>query len=333
MSTRVLSTRPRTLTVLMSGTLLLAGCAGSPESDSNSEADTEGFPVEISACDFTATLDAPPERAVTLSQGATEVMLALGLEDHMVGTAYLDDAVPAEFQEAYESIPVLSEEFPTNEELREATPDFVYSSYISAYEPDAVGTQDELADADIASYVSPFGCPADQGRAETSFESVWAEVDAVADAFGVPERAEELRAEQEESLAAIEEGAAGEGLRVFWYDSGQDSAFAGAGEGGPQLILDAIGAENVFADTEGGWADVPWEDVVAADPDVIVLADAAWDTAADKVSFLENDPVLSQLRAVRAGAFVTLPFSATTPGVRLVEGAETVNEQISGLAG
>lgn len=341
MSTRVLPARSRhvrrpprfALPGIVVGSLVLAGCAGAPDSNGESDADAEGFPVDISACDFTATLEAPPQRAVTLSQGATEVMLSLGLQESMVGTAYLDDAVPEQWQDAYDSVPVLSEEFPTSEALREATPDFVYSSYGSAFEAEAVGTQEELADDDIASYLSPFGCAADQGRAETSFASVWSEVEAVATAFGVPERAEDLRAEQEATLSDLDEASAGEGLRVFWYDSGEDSAFAGGGEGGPQLILDAVGADNVFADLEGGWADVPWEDVIAADPDVIVLADAVWDTAQSKIDFLENDPVLSELRAVQAGAYVTLPFSATTPGVRLVEGAETVNEQIAGLNG
>lgn len=88
---------------------------------------------------------------------------------------------------------------------------------------------------------------------------------------------------------------------------------------------------NIFGTLDDGWADGNWEDVVKSDPDVIVLADANWSTAADKISYLQNDPVLRQLRAVKAEAFVTIPFSESTPGVRLVDGAVSVSEQLATL--
>ena len=118
---------------------------------------------------------------------------------------------------------------------------------------------------------------------------------------------------------------------MFWFDSGDKTAFAGAGQGGPQLILNAIGATNVFADLKGGWADVSWEKVVDADPEVIVLADASWSTAKDKIAFLEKDPALRKLAAVKAERFVIIPFSESTPGVRLVDGAQHVADQLDSL--
>src|SRR5690606_29617127 len=49
----------------------------------------------IESCDTVSSFDAVPSRVITLNQQATEIMLALGLEAHLVGTAYLDDAIPA----------------------------------------------------------------------------------------------------------------------------------------------------------------------------------------------------------------------------------------------
>lgn len=326
--------RVSTSIALTAGTaLLVAGCAGAPEPDAAAEAgESDHFPVDVTACGHTSTLTGAPEKAVTLNQGATEVALALGVADQLAGTAYLDDAVPEKWLADYESVEVLADEYPTREVLLDVAPDFVYGSYASAFGDDVAGSQAELDGAGVASYLSPFGCTEAGDAAEASFESAWAEIDAVADAFGVPERADEIRAQQEDELAALADEATGEGTRVFWFDSGDDTAFAGAGGGGPQLVLDAIGAENVFADVEGGWADVAWERVVAEDPDVIVLADAAWSTADEKIAFLESDPVLSRLRAVQAGAFVTVPFSESTPGVRLVDGAASVADQLGDLA-
>jgi iron complex transport system substrate-binding protein len=39
-----------------------------------------------------------------MNQAATEIMLALGLHDRMVGTAFLDDSILPEFAEAYKTI-------------------------------------------------------------------------------------------------------------------------------------------------------------------------------------------------------------------------------------
>lgn len=326
-------TRP-TRPVRAAAALALTACAGAPAADTAAEraAGDDAFPLEITSCGRTTTLEQPVSAGVTLNQGATEVALALGLEDQLVGTAYLDDAVQPALQEAYESVPVLAAQYPGQEQVLAAGPDFAYASYASALEATAVGTPEELADLGIASYLSPFGCAEESDRPEASFEAVWSEVDDVAAAFGVPERAADLREQQERELARVEEAAAGEGLRVLWYDSGDRTPYVGAGDGGPQLVMDAVGATNVFGETSGSWADVSWEKVVELEPDVIVLADAAWSGAAEKRAYLERDPVLRQLGAVREGHYVTVPFSESTVGVRLVDGAASVAEQLERLA-
>ncbi|MCX6398776.1 MAG: ABC transporter substrate-binding protein [Propionibacteriales bacterium] len=310
----------------------LTACGGAPSQD-NASSPAKGFPVEVTTCGFTTTLETRPTRAITMNQGATEVALALGVEDQLAGTAYLDDAIPEKWKKAYDSVPVLSEEYPDHETVLSAEPDLVYGSYISAYDDEAAGSQKQLEELGIASITSLFGCGDGDAEPEggTTFETVWHEVDLVAEAFGVPERAEAIRSEQERVLEGLAAQKAGAGFDVFWYDSGDKTPYVGTGEGGPQLILDAVGANNVFADIPHGWTDVAWENVIAADPDVIVLADASWSTAKEKIAHLKNDPVLSQLRAVKAEAFVTLPFSETTPGVRLTDGAVDVAGQLEKL--
>ncbi|MEV7397512.1 ABC transporter substrate-binding protein [Aeromicrobium sp. NPDC092404] len=304
--------------------LVLAACGGPPESDAAAAPGSADYPVEATSCGFTSTIEQKPSRVVTMNQGATELVLALGAEDQLVGTAYLDDQVPAKWAKAYESVPVLSKEYPDHETLLTAEPDFVYGSYSSAFERKNAGTPTDLQELGIGSYTSPFGCGENEPSVDVSFESVWDEVEVVADVLGVPDRAAKIRSDQRSALAALAQQDVGAGTTVFWFDSGDKAAFAGTGEGGPQLILDAVGATNVFADVEGGWADVSWERVVKADPDVIVLADADWSSADDKIALLKKDPALRDLKAVRDEQFVVLPFSETTPGVRLADGARAV---------
>ncbi|NYE36673.1 iron complex transport system substrate-binding protein [Nocardioides cavernae] len=330
-----------TTVVSAAAVLVLSGCAGAPEADRATDTGPEPsssgnaaslFPVEVTSCGFTTTIEAPPERAVTLNQGATEVALALGVEDQMAGTAYLDDAIPAKWADAYDAVEVLSKEYPTREDLLAVQPDLVYASYGSAFDGKVAGTRAELEESGTSSYLSPFGCEEAADRPDPTFEAVWDEIDAVATAFGVPERSEQLRTDQQALLDELATSGAGADLDVLWFDSGDKTPYVGAGGGGPQLVLDAVGATNVFADLDGGWAEASWERVVAADPDVIVLADAGWSSAEDKIEHLEGDPVLSQLDAVRDGAYVVVPFSESTPGVRLADGAASVSDQLQQLA-
>ncbi len=317
--------------------LLLAGCVGapttgtssSPAADSSNSSVAPYSPVTISNCGFEATFTEPPKAGVSMNQGATEVMLALGLEKQMVGTAYLDDGVAERWQEAYKTIPVLAEKYPSKEKFLEAKPDFAYASYASAFSDKNIGTRDELRSENVATYLSPFGCVEQGEDKPATMEAVWGEVTDVARIFGVEERATQLMEEQRAELEKLKQQAAGKGKTVLWYDSGDKELFAGGGTGGPQIILNTVGATNIFADVPKGWETLAWEKVVEADPDYIVFADASWSTAADKQAYLEADPVLSQLKAVKNKAYITLPFSESTPGIRLVDGAQRVAEQFA----
>lgn len=289
------------------------------------------FPVAIENCGRTLTVDAAPTATLTMNQGATEVMLSLGLQGSMVGTAYLDDAVADKYEAAYQTVPVLAKEYPNQEAVLAAKPDFVYASYSSAFDPEAAGSQDDLAALGIASYLSPFGCADKALRAPVSFDSVWAEISDIGTILGIEDGASGVIASQAAVVDAAKATAAGEGLDVFWYDSGDKTPTAGAGGGSPQVLLDSVGATNIFADIEGGWADVSWERVVKADPDVIVLADASWSTADEKKKYLESDPALQGLSAVKNERFVVLPFSETTAGVRLADGVQSLSDQLAAL--
>lgn len=332
MTRRPLSTPARTTVALAALALGLSACAGAPAAEKKGAAGGDDrFPVEVLNCGHEVEVTAAPEQVVTLNQGATEVVLALGLADQLAGTAYLDDEVDARWAADYDEVPVLAKEYPTNEQVLAAGPDLVYASYSSAFDPKVAGERDALAGTGVASYLSPFGCPDADQRPEPSFEAAWQELRDVAALLGHPEAADDVVAEQEKALADLEDASPAEGLEVVWWDGGTKTPNVGAGQGGPALVLDAVGADNVFGDLDGGWADGSWEDVLAADPDVIVLVDAAWDTAADKRAYLTSDPVLKQLTAVKEERFVVVPFSASTPGVRLVAGAQTLADGLEQL--
>lgn len=320
-SRRVISTAA----VSIAAALTLTACGGS----SNDDADTAS--ISLQNCGRTVTLDGPAERGVTLNQGATETALSIGAEGQLVGTAYLDDTIAPQWQAAYAQVPALDEkDYPSREALLETKPDLVLASYSSAFDDKAVGSHESFDDLGIATYVSPFGCKDKSTRPAVSWNSIGTEITDHGTLFGRESEADAVVAQMRKTLAGIEAAAPAKGKSIFWYDSNTDTPYVGGNAGGPQLIIDAVGGTNIFANADGAWLDGSWETVLAANPDVIVLADASWDTAEEKKNYLRNDPALKDLKAVRDDAFVVVPFSASTPGPRTIEGASLVAEQLGG---
>ncbi len=288
---------------------------------------TTAFPFTIENCGLTYTYETPPQRAVTMNQASTEIMLALGLEESMVGTAYLDDEILPALDAAYRSVPILAEKYPAQEVVFASEPDFVYGAYRSAFGDEAAGSRAKLAELGINSYLSTAACEDEALRpSEVTMETVYAEIRDIAAIFGVPERGESLINEMQARLGVVTAtiGSELKPVTIFWYDSGTDDVYAGACCGIPGEIIRQVGGENIFADVKGSWATVNWEDVISRNPDVIVIIEADWSPAAEKIELLTSNPAYTAMTAVQENRFIVVPFSATTPGIRNVDAVEEV---------
>jgi iron complex transport system substrate-binding protein len=161
-----------------------------------------------------------------------------------------------------------------------------------------------------------------------SLDIGFAEIRDIARIFRVTARADSLIAGYEAELARVKQGLDGVAApRIFWYDA-NDPPSAGACCGAPDLIIRLLGGRNVFGDLPGSWATVSWETVVARDPDVVVLIDAAWSPAAEKRRLLTDSPAYARISAVRRTRFATLDFSSGMPGIRTVAAVRRIAEQL-----
>ncbi len=291
---------------------------------------TTGFqPVTLDNCGVPVEVGAPPERVVTIKSTPTEMLLALGLGAKIVGVAYQDGPVPDEWAADAAGLPVLSDRVPGQEAVLELAPDFVYAGWESNLSADGAGDRAVLAERGIGTYVSPSACQEDGYQPDPlTFDDVFAEIEEVGAIFGVPERASEVAESERAALDSIEPVT---GVSAFWWSSGTDTPYAGGGIGAPNLILSTAGVTNILADVHETWAPAGWEAVIAADPSVLVLVDASWNTFEHKVEYLESNPALSQLTAVQSQRYVRLPFASTEAGVRNVEAAASVAQQVREL--
>lgn len=320
----------RTTAVLALPALLLVGCASPTAAPASTPEPSENpFPLTISNCDTEVTLDAAPQSVVAIKSTSLEMMLALGLSDRVVGTAFLDGPVPEQWAAEAADIPSLADKMPSPEAVLDAAPDFVYSGWESAFTAEAAGTRGELSTLGVGSYVQPAACQSAGAPAELHFDEVFREIEEAGSIFGVPDAAAAVVDEQRAQLDALEpvEGAP----TAFWWSSAIDIPYVGAGAGAPAMVMEVAGLSNIAGDIDATWTPLGWETIIAANPDVIVVVDSLRNPAQGKIDHLTGNPATATLDAVANKRFVIVPFAAGEAGVRSVETAASVIAQVKAL--
>ena len=335
-----------TWAVLLASSLLLTACT-SPEGsgDDTSGADAAGYPRTVDNCGHEVTVDAPPEQAVSLNQGSTEILLSLGLEDRIAGTATWTDPIMEGLEEANEEIPRLAENQPSFENVLDTEPDFASASFESTIGQGGVATRDQFEDLGVPAYVSPSDCAwgkdnesgGDGSRSEAlTLDAVYEEIDDLAHLFDVEDRGDELVDELQGRVdTATEDLEASDVSLMYWFANSESPFLAGCC-GAPGAITAETGTENAFDDTEDEWPQINWETVADRDPDAIVLGDLTRESetaesAEDKIAFLEDNPATSNLTAVQEERYILLSGQAMNPSIRTVEGVEQVADGLRDL--
>lgn len=327
--------------------LLLTGCgaseevpeseaANSPAASSSGEGKTQ-YPLTLQNCGVETTIEKAPERVVSLDQDSTEILLSLGLQDRMVGTASWTDPVLDDLADENESVPRLSDNAPTYEVLMDTDPDFVTASFGRHFnEEGGVVTRDRLAETDIPSYLSPTDCDNGQsinggGKRTTpvTTDALFQEIRELAEVFDVQDRGEELISSLQEREKAATEGVDFDGADVaFWFADTKTPYIAG-GKGAPHVLTDKTGMTNAFESGDDDWEALSWEAIVDENPKVLILGDLQrdrfpGDKLQDKIDFLENDPLASQIEAVKEGNYIALHGAEMNPSIRYVDGLEKI---------
>lgn len=327
---------PFAILAILAAVLLLAACGGD---DADSVQGGEAAGISVENCSTTTGEDSQeafpvsshtyteaPSRAVTMNQHTTELMLTLGLQDRMAGTAYIDDFILPELKEAYDSVPVLADEYPSKEVILGSETDFIYAGFASAFRETAAGPQADLADLGIPSYLTLAICKEEAD----SIQDIYDDIANISRIFEVTERGEALIASMKKDIESVTSKVdpSGTPIRAFLYDSGDDAPYTSVCCSMFTNLIELASAKNIFDDVDGRWATVNWEEVIERDPEVIVLIEAVWSTAQEKMDFLTTNEALADITAVKEQRFVTINFSSIVPGIRNPEAIRTLAEGI-----
>lgn len=317
----------------------VASCS-SDTSEPTGEASADAVTVEN--CGIDVSVSGPPERVYAAYQPATEIAHALGISDRLVGTAFLDSQVLPEYTDAQQQVPYVPQ-LPSRDGLLATNPDFVLSGYNNFFSEGSgdtsVGTRASLSELGIQSWILSPLCPSEDGLSDEAIDPAAVRVDTIyqdlrdlGTIFGAEDRAEEVIADQQARIAAVEEAVAGAdrpSVAIMLIDDDGGYRVAGGIDFGTQIIEHA-GGVNAFADlTQRRHVDVDIEEIIRRDPDVIltsVCCDISYtaESGAQEAATLAANPALAGVAAVRNDQVHPYLFSDRAAGVRAAHAVEVV---------
>ncbi|WP_422420779.1 ABC transporter substrate-binding protein [Pseudomonas sp. GZD-222] len=302
--------------------LMLLGLLAS----SSAFAQATRYPLTIQSCNRQVTFNKAPEHALSHDINMTQMMLALGLRQRMVGYSGVSGwkAVTPELRKELEGLPELASKYPSVETLLNANVDFFFAGWDYGMRVGGDLTPQTLAPLDIPVYELTESCAFVMKRPAASLDDTYNDLRNLGRIFDVQDRAEQLIGQMQQRIAVVQHHLPAQRPRVFLYDSGEDRAMTSGRLGMPQALIDAAGGRNVLDDIEASWTRVNWESVVERNPEVIVIVDYGEISAAQKQAFLEQHPALQSVTAIRNKRFVVIPYVGATPSLENVEAIEAI---------
>ena len=260
------------------------------------------FPLTLTDDEGTeVTIAAPPRKIVSLTPAHTEILFALDAGDRVVGKSEDIANVPPEAA----AIPLVATFAGVDiEQIVALEADLVVSGGAAVSQGDAV---EQLRRANIAVLVTY----------PTTVDGALEGIRLIGLAIGAHEEAEGLAATMRQRLDALAATAAtaAEQPRVFYEIDVTGGIFTPPADSIYGELFRLAGAEPISGDASYS---ISLENLVAADPEIILLGDAAYGVTDEAVA---ARPGWDGMTAVKDGRIVPIDdIVVTRPGPRLVEG-------------
>lgn len=308
--------RARRILLPLIGTLLLAACQPAASGTATAAPTAPTVPSAVPSAGSVypltltddagreVTLPADPQRIVSLAPSNTEIACAVGACDELVGVTDFDD-YPAEVAEVEDVVIAAQVDV---EKVVAAEPGLVLAAGNGITPDDVIAQLDELGLTVLVLYPE-------------TLDEIYADIELVGEALDEQQAAADEVARMEEEVAAVTEAVAGaEAPRVFYetglfegqiYTAGESSFLAS--------MIELAGGEPITGDAVT--TSIGQEELVAADPEVILLGDAAYDPSITPQSVAAR-PGWAEMTAVREGRIVVMTddLVITRPGPRVTLG-------------
>jgi iron complex transport system substrate-binding protein len=332
---RLWATRPTGLPVLVAGALLalggiLAGCSsnGAPSfsgpaaqpspSASTSAAPTASptppptpsprpaFPTTLTDDEGgTVTLAAAPTRIISLTPGTTETLFALGAGPNVVAVTDFDD-----YPDAVKTLPhVASFSAIDIEKVVALAPDLILAGGNGFNPPDQIAKLRALGLQVLVVYAR-------------DVPGVLKDIQLVGTAIGKADAAKDLTASMQASFDQIHAAAASLPAPRTFYEIDTTGAIYGPADQSFIAGMITLAGGTPITTGDPNKFDIPLEKLVTADPEVIVLGDAAYGATP---AIVKARPGWGTMTAVKTGAIRAADdIVITRPGPRLADGLRSL---------
>ena len=255
------------------------------------------------------TLDGPPKRIMALTPGNTEILFALGAEDRIVAVDQWSDFPPAA-----KAKPHVASFNPSLEQVVRFSPDLILSTH--------GGAEPLLPLERHGIRVMVF--------APRTLDDIYRNILLIGRIVNAERRAEGLiRAMRQRVAAVVAKVRDAPRPKVFIeFDGSDPSRPFTAGPGSfIDVLVQLAGGTNVAAGSRTAWPQFSLEELIRADPDLIILSDALAPMNPQTPELVARRPGWSHLRAVRRGTIFPIDSDLISrPGPRIVEGLELLAE-------
>jgi len=255
----------------------------------------------------TVEITGVPERIISLAPSNTEILFALGLGDKVVGVSDFCD-----YPEAAQKIEKVGYVEPNMEKIVDLEPDLIL--YIGgAAQLEKVQTMEDLGLTVLV-------------LAPSDIEAILADFELVGRATGSEDEAallvSQLRARMDEVLSRV---AQAERKPLVFYEL-DATDLGGPWTAGPGSFIDTLitmaGGLNLGASAEMEWAQFSTEEIIAQDPQIIILGDANYGVTVESVG---ERPGWEVITAVKEGAIYPIDDNLVSrPGPRIIDGLEAL---------
>ena len=283
----------------------------------------------VKSCDRLVTFDEPPQRAISNDVNLTEMMLVLGLADRMVGYTGISGwkTLDEEMRAGVKELPELSQKYPSKEVLVGADADFFFAGWNYGMKVGGEVTPETLEPFGIKVYELTESCIHIMNKSKANMEDMYNDLLNLGRIFSVEDKANELINNYRMEIQKLTKNInTDDPLRVFVYDSGEDTPFTAGFYAMPTALIEASGGKNIMNDFKKSWGTVTWEEVIDRNPEVIVIVNYGNVTAEQKKEFMMSNPAFAGIDAVKNNRFVTLEYVEATPGPRNIKAIKKLSE-------
>ncbi len=302
-----------TITVSLVLTALGSATAGASKS---------AYPVTIDSCGVKTTYTKTPSRVAVNDANQMEDILALGLQNRVVGTWSVasDGPVAPQWRAANAKVHVVSSDnYMTLEQVIKLHPDFLYAGYNYGFVVGTTLTPQYLTKFGIKSYVLSESCAHVQNITEPHLSDIYLDLTNLGKIFNVRARAAKVISTIKAQIGSVKPKVAHlKPVSVFVspnIEAASPRAAAGLTLATP-MLADA-GGVNIFSSLKVTYGPVSWEQVVDAKPQCIVYAVYPGTnlTPAGVLHYLKTNPTTETIPAVVNNCLLPVANDELTPDV------------------